>query len=103
MSSYGNLASRETLIPVERYDTDKQEHRLFNVGRIQRAFTCLHHFSNETLEAVGSYVLKLILEKHQDEYISNGDCIAAMLMKGYIADSGSQSQSMNCRFTIESN
>lgn len=101
LSSYGNHASRESLASVERYDTDKQNHKLFNVQRVQRAFKCLDEvIGKATVESISSYGLKHVVERHQDEYITNGDCIIAMIAKGYLADFGSESLHVNCRFNI---
>lgn len=104
LSSYGNHSSRESLASVERYNRDKEEHRLFNVERVQRAFKCLDEvISNATVQSVGSYGFKHVVERHQNEYITNGDCIAAMLVKGYMADFGSENPHVNCQFNIRSN
>lgn len=104
LSYYGNHASRETISSVEEYDRNKQDHRLFNVERIQRAFKCLDDvISKATVQSVGSYGFKHVVERHQGEYITNGDCIVAMLVKGYIADFGSEFPHVNCQFNIRSN
>lgn len=103
LSSYGNHASRETLSSVEIYDKEKKEHRLFDIARIQSAFRCLDEvISNATVQSVGSYGLKHVVERHQDKYITNGDCIVAMLVKGYKADFGSTLPHVNCQFTLKS-
>lgn len=101
LSSYGNHASVESMVSVEQYNTEKQNHRLFNVARIQRAFKCLDEvMAKATVESVGSYSLKHVVERHQGESITNGDCIIAMIAKGYIADFGSQHLRVNCQFNI---
>lgn len=103
LSSYGNHSSRDSLASVETYYRDKHNHRLFDVERVQRAFKCLDEVtSNATVESVGSYGFKHVVERHQGEYITNGDCIAAMLVKGYIADFGSKYPEVNCHFNIRS-
>lgn len=103
LSFHGNYASHEGIHLVEIYEKNKREEKLFNVERIQRAFSCLGHITTRTYEAVGSYVLKHIIESYQNEYITNGDCIAAMLLKGYIAHFGSESPQLNCRFSLRPN
>lgn len=101
LSYYGNHASIESIDSVERYDADKQNHRLFNIQRIQRAFKCLDEvIGKATVESIGSYGLKHVVERHQGEYITNGDCIIAMIAKGYIADFGSEGLHVNCQFNI---
>lgn len=102
LSFQGNISS-ESIHLVEIYEKNKSEENLFNVARIQRAFSCLAHITPRTYEAVGSYVLKHIIESYQNEYITNGDCIAAMLLKGYVAHFGSESPKLNCRFSLKSN
>lgn len=82
LSSYGNHASLDTLYCMEIYNQKKQDRTLFNIERIQRSVACLRNISNETFEAIKSCVLKLIIKSHQNEDITNGDCIAAMLLKG---------------------
>ena len=59
LSYYGNHASVESIDSVERYDADKENHKLFNVERIQKAFKCLDEIiAKATVESVGSYGLK---------------------------------------------
>lgn len=101
LSNYGNHASVKSIDSVERYDTDKQNHTLFNIERIQRAFKYLDEvIAKATVESVGSYGLKHVVERHQGEYITNEDCIIAMIAKGYIAHFGSEGLHMNCQFNI---
>lgn len=104
LSSYGNHASTETLSSVEVYDREKKGGRLFNIERIQKAFRCLDDvISTIAIQSVGSYHFKHVVERHQKEYITNGDCIIAMLVKGYPADFGSSSLHVNCQFRLRPN
>lgn len=103
LSCYGNHASKETICSVEKYDEEKKENRLFNIERIQKAFKCLDEvISKAALPSVGSYYFKHVVEKHQKDYITNGDCIVAMLLKGYKADFGFPFRHVNCQFTLKS-
>lgn len=103
LSYYGNNAAKGSLCSVEQYDKEKKEHRLFDIKRIQKAFKCLDEvIAKTTVESVRSYGFKHVVERHQGEYITNGDCIIAMLLKNYKADFGSPSPQVNCEFTLNS-
>ncbi len=101
LSRYGNHAGEGSFVTVEKYDEKKQEHTLFNVKRIQKVFASLDAIVIPTTQyKVGSYGLKQVVEKYQHKDISNGDLIVAMLLKGYAARFGKQTEGMavNCEF-----
>ncbi len=101
LSGYGNHTGRGSLLTVEKYDEEKREHKLFNVPRIQRAFASLDAIVVPRSQyKTGSYGLKHTVEISQEEYISNGDLIVAMILKGYSARFGKQTEEMavNCEF-----
>ena len=104
LSSYGNHVGKGSLSGVEKYDEEKAAHQLFNVERIQKAFAALDAMVGQMSQyKTGSYGLKHTVENHQGEYISNGDLIVAMLLKGYDARFGKQTESMsvNCEFKVK--
>lgn len=103
LSYYGNHTGIGISVPIGVYNEDKQAHRLFNVGKVQEAFKCLDEvISSVSTESISSYNLKQLIKKQLNKDINNGDCIAAMLMKGYIADfrSASDERQLNasCQF-----
>lgn len=101
LSCYGNHAGAGTLKNVEEYDHDKAAHKLFNVERIKKAFASLDAIVKSMSKyTIGSYGLKHTVENYQGEYITNGDLIAAMMLKGYEARFGKKTESMdvNCQF-----
>lgn len=103
LSFDGNYAAPERKHLLEVYEKNKKKEKLFDIERIQRAYSCLGDISTRTYEAVESCVLKRIIETYQGEYISNGDCIAAMLLKGYIAHFETESPQLSCRFSTSLN
>lgn len=102
LSKYGNHVGNGSLCSVEQYDEDKKGENLFNIKRIQQAFSDLDKIVKPLSQyKVGSYGLKHTVEKFQKEgYICNGDLIVAMLVKGYGARFGKTNESLevNCMF-----
>ncbi len=101
LSRYGNHTGGGSLVAVEKYDEEKLEHNLFNVSRSQSVFAPLDGIVvPATQYNTYSYGLKHTVEQSQGEYISNGDLIGAMLLKGYAARFGKQTEGMavNCEF-----
>lgn len=108
LSSYGNHAGQGSLSNVEKYNEEKASHQLFNVKRIQQAFASIHLIVQNTSQyKAGSYGLKHVVENHPSQteyrYISNGDLIVAMLLKGYEARFGKRTEAMsvNCEFKVK--
>lgn len=108
LSSYGNHAGQGSLSNIEKYNQEKAEHKLFDVERIQKAFSSLHLIVQGTTQyKSGSYGLKHAVENHFSQkdykYISNGDLIVAMLLKGYDARFGKRTEAMdvNCQFKVK--
>ncbi len=101
LSEYGNHNSTQTLDPVATYEKKKAKSELFNVDRVQRAFAGL----DQIVQPAGSYAkwtsygCKHVVEKQQGAYLSNGDLVAAMLLRGYTATFRENKKlSVNCRF-----
>lgn len=104
LSSYGNHAGRGNLFNVEKYNQEKEEHKLFDVKRIQKAFTQMNEMAQPCSQYnTGSYGFKHSVERHQKSYIANGDLIAAMLLRGYSARFGKRNEDMevNCEFKVK--
>jgi len=96
LSSYGNHVGQGSLTTVEKYNAEKAEHKLFDVERVQSAFAgMLGIIERASTYKVGSYGLKHVVEKHQGEYLTNGDLIAAMLLHGFEARFGKRTEQMN--------
>jgi hypothetical protein len=104
LSKYGNHAGSGSLSSVEVYNKEKSDHELFNVPRIQNAFSALDQIVVATSQyKSGSYGLKHTVEEKQGEYITNGDLIAAMIVKGHtarFAKSGTP-LGVNCEFKVK--
>lgn len=103
LSGYGNHATQQSLSSVAEYNKEKAEHKLFNVARIQKAFSQVHHMVVDRSQyKTDSYGFKHVVEKSQGEYITNGDAIAAMLLHGYEARFGKRGQpvGVNCEFKV---
>ncbi len=101
LSSYGNHAAQGSINSVEKYNERKAAHTLFNVARVQTAFGALDEMiQGRSQYKSGSYGLKHRVEEHQKDYITNGDLIAAMLVKGFQARFAKQGESLdvNCEF-----
>ena len=107
LSKYGNHASMRALhsqnFPhaMAEYSHNKSTNSLFNVDRIQRAFDFIRqNVSSTSKYQLRSYSMKHDVEKRQNEYLSNGDLIAAMLMNGYSARFAKRGEPLgvNCEF-----
>ncbi|MDN3505607.1 MAG: hypothetical protein P0S96_00045 [Simkaniaceae bacterium] len=103
LSQYGNHAASGTVVSAQEYRESKAGKKLFNVQRVQKAFASVHGIvENRTTYKSGSYGLKHVFEKQQSEYLSNGDLIAAMLVQGYAARFGKQTEGadVNAEFKV---
>lgn len=77
----------QSLSSVKKYSKEKQRNRLCNVEKVQKIFKLLDEgVVNWVGQSIGLYGLRNILQRDKGEFITNGECIAAMLLKGYIAD-----------------
>jgi hypothetical protein len=90
LCQYGNLNShlayRDFQDPSHAYYTGFSHQTLLNIGRIQRAYRFLPDFVTPTSKyQINSDRLARMVEVIQEEHLSNGDLIAAMLMRGYAA------------------
>ncbi len=105
LSEYGNHSGEGSLVKVEKYTQDKAAYTLFNVSRVQRAFTELNAIIvNTSKYTANSYGLKHKVEASgRKEYLTNGDLIAAMLVKGYQARFGKRNEGLgvNCEFKVK--
>jgi hypothetical protein len=102
LSSYGNCTGQGTLVPLENYNEEKQNKKLFNIMQIVKIQNSLHQVVQEGNQyKIGSYGLKHAVEKCDIGYISNGDCIVAMILNGYSArfkKKGENQIDVNCEF-----
>ncbi len=111
LSSYGNHAGANSSYPVELYDDQKKEHKLFNVVLVQQVFEAIgklniatsHRHSTSASEIAG------ILEnqpgvpdedKENGKY-SYGNVTAAMMLHGYTAHFVVRNQpKVSCEFKV---
>jgi len=104
LSEYGNHNAWGSLVSVQKYEEKKAQKKLFDVPRIQSAFASIHEMIAVTSQyKTGSYGLKHVVERLQGEYITNGDLIVAMLMRGHTARFGKRGQGLNvnCEFKVK--
>jgi len=90
LSQYGNLnsyiAHKDFHNPSHEYYSRFPTRTLLNIERIQQAFYLLPNLvTTATKYLINSAELARIVEVIQGEHLSNGDLIAAMLMRGYTA------------------
>lgn len=106
LSARGNHAAKEAPwngITVEEYDSNKTAHTLFDVARIQRAFAFLPTIVCGTPEyKTGSFRMRDAIARYQNESITYGDTIAAMLLRGYSVRFGGPTEPMtlSCSFKV---
>lgn len=108
LSQYGNHSGAKSTKSIEKYDQAKEAHALFNVERVQSAFSFLknrvvpskHWESTSTM--IRGVVQKAQQHSMEDSSISNGDCIAAMLLLGHRALFKKRTDPMrvNCNFSV---
>ena len=102
LSDYGNCNSYRSLVSEKEYFKQRDNMNLFHVERIQKVFADLDQIVRPFGRyETGSYGLKHRVEEYQNEYVTNGDTIVAMLLKGYPAKFNSKqdkSPSVNCTF-----
>lgn len=106
LSGYGNHNATDSLCNLENYNTKKIRNSLFNVERIQKAFVSIPNIvQSHSQYRIGSYGLKHVVERDpsHNEYIPNGELIAAMLLKGYKARFGKRNETIgvNCEFQVK--
>jgi hypothetical protein len=104
LSDYGNHNSPGSMRAIQKYQKLKADKTLFDIARIQRAFSKIDQFIEATKDyEISSYGFKHTVEKLQKEYITNGDLIVVMLMKGYSArfEDIDQLLDVNCEFTAK--
>jgi len=107
LSKYGNHNSFGTLSFVVNYAQLKETEQLFDIERIQKAFSIIDQFivTKKRYER-NSYGLKHQIEKDLPgdiKYITNGDFIVAMLLKGYKARFGKSKKSLNVNCEFKAN
>lgn len=103
LSAYGNHAGRGSICSVAEYNSSKQigEQHRFDVARIVQVIPMLPAgLINRESQSSTSYGLKAsVVERGIGGYISNGDFIVAMLLRGYSARFGTASpNTVNCTF-----
>ncbi len=84
LSSYGNHNSEQTLSSIREYNNLKAQRKLFDIPRIQLVCRDFQEMMQIYRRYTGqtSYGLKHDIERYQHLYISNGDCIVAMIVNG---------------------
>lgn len=90
--------STEFLTLVKKY---KKRDNLCSVEKVQKIFTFLdHEIANYFNQSIGLYSLKHIIKEKKGESVTDRECIAAMLLKGYIADFAVDRSKLkvNCEF-----
>lgn len=90
--------STEFLTSVKNYK--KREH-LCSVEKVQKIFSFLdYELANSFNQSIGLYSVKHIINEKKGENVTHGECIAAMLLKGYIADFAVDRSKLkvNCQF-----
>lgn len=109
LSQYGNHIPTNTLLDNDNYTQLKEKEQLFDIEKIQKAFSIIDQFilTKKRYER-SSYGMKHQIEKvlpGDIKYITNGDFIVAMLLKGYKAWFGKNKKSMgvNCQFKANFN
>lgn len=107
LSSYGNHAAPRSLQSVKIYNQLKSSRSLFDVKRVQEAYSSISVITQNTYQyRTESYRLKHVFEDHPSQncsYLSNGDLIAAMLVKGHQANFGAETSEVshvNCSFKV---
>jgi hypothetical protein len=102
LSSDGNLAGSEASSANTIYLKQRKDHKLFDVGRAQRAFRDLDRIVVQSERCrINSFELKHIVQEYQGgERVGNGDLILAMLAKGCPAHFGKK-DGLNCQFKVE--
>ena len=73
LSYYGNTASERSIVPIERYTSEKAEGRLFDIDRIQQLFTAIGQDNG-------------LFNPNSVSGAFSGEIIAVMLLHGYRAD-----------------
>jgi len=85
------------------YTQLKEDRDIFDLERIQSAYTRISRdFEKKSKYCWGSYGLKHRVERLQDQYLSNGDLIVAMLLCGHKARFGKRGSAMtlNAEFAV---
>lgn len=80
---YGTIS----LGSVKHYNKQKKIDRLCSVEKVQKIFGLLDEaIVNSINQSINLYRVRNIIKKDKGENVTNAECIAAMLAKGYIAD-----------------
>lgn len=99
---YGTIS----LSSVKKYNKQKKIDRLCNVEKVQKIFGLLDEaIVNDINQSINLYRVRNIIKKDKGESITNAECIAAMLAKGYIADFTVDGGKLgvNCEFYVKLN
>jgi len=104
LSSYGNDSGKASKRPLEAYEKNKPLHKLFDIEKIQKAFTYIPLYMKSTsLQLrVNSSLLKREIETKQNASFSHGDVIVAALMRGFTASFQRLDEpTIDCQFHAE--
>lgn len=104
LSDYGNHAGSGSLCNIAEYSERKENKDLFSIKRVQQAFKELDSIITSAPDhdyLLNSYGLKHTIERVQSSYITNGDTIVALLLKGHSAVFGTFTISQKVRQIIE--
>lgn len=90
LSFYGNHGSEESYETIDEYEKYKNNKTLFNVSKIQQAYCCISEnlrLTRNMKYKLSLQSIKYVMEAHlkKFDFISPGDLIIAMLVKGYSA------------------
>lgn len=91
---------------AKKYNKPKKIDRLCSVEKVQKIFRLLDEaIAHEIKQSINLYQLRNIIKKGKGESITNAECIAAMLAKGYIADFTVDRGKLgiNCEFYVKLN
>jgi hypothetical protein len=104
LSRYGNHSGQGAILDISRYTREKGLQALFNVDRIKTVYLQFDSLVQPTIQyQANSYGLKHEIEKVQNEFLTPGDLIIAMLLHGYKARFGKNGNpsNINCEFKVK--
>lgn len=98
------LSIYSTRQALNRVKNHKHSDKLCSIEKTQKLFSILEQGISDCIhQSIGLYSLRQIIKEKKGESVTNGECIAAMLTKGYIADFAVErgKSNINCQFYIK--